>query len=218
MRNIYMLACVGALVLAHSLAGAWHMSAGLRVAAISLQQQAPQLTFSAIRAKTPSELEALTEAMEADAATAVDKVDLGLSRNLAVAHSCLRDFERAAWHAKAAMQSGEPDAEMHFVLGLEAEHRDAQDEALDEYEAAVALDPQCWRALFHVGKIALQYGWAEDAIEYFRRVATINPEHAPTQAFLARLEEMGVDADEVGEVAPPETLELPDGINDIQLD
>ena len=113
------------------------------------------------------------------------------------------------------------DAEMHFVLGIAAEARgsDEYDAALDEYDAAVMLDPQCWRALFHTGKIALSFGWITDAVDYFRQVAEINPDHAPTQALLDKLDELEIDVDELEEAAaPPDegppTIELPDGMGD----
>ena len=37
-----------------------------------------------------------------------------------------------------------------------------------EYEKAVAIDPECWRALFHVGKISLHFGWVGDSVDYVR--------------------------------------------------
>ena len=54
--------------------------------------------------------------------------------------------------------------------GRASERRGDEDEALDWYEKAVDLDPKCWRALFHVGKISLQFGWAADAADYFKQV------------------------------------------------
>ena len=117
---------------------------------------------------------------------------------------------------------------MHFVLGVGAERRDAQDEALEHYEAAVEVDPKCWRALFHTGKIALSFGWPADAVDYFQQVKQINPSHEPTQAFLARLEEAGIDVqawqdgdlrdDENSAESPPQApLDLPNGLNDFEL-
>ena len=136
---------------------------------------------------------------------------LQLSRLLAVAHTSSGDVELAAPHAFAALteagqaaaqpppsEDPQADAEMHFCLGLEAEKRDAQDEALDAYEKAVELDPECWRALFHVGKISLQFGWVADSVDYFKKVRYINPSHQPTQRFLTLLEESGVDAEDLG--------------------
>ena len=157
------------------------------------------LTLTDIRGTPPLELEELVEELEAEAANAFDatgSTDLELSKLLAVAHTCTGDHEVAAPHATTALEIGGPDAEMHFVLGVAAERRDAQDDALEQYEAALAVDPNFWRALFHTGKIALTFGWPADAVDYFQQVAAINPSHAPTQAFLAKLEEAGVNVQE----------------------
>ena len=43
-------------------------------------------------------------------------------------------------------------------------------------------------------KEVLETLWPSDAVDYFRQVAELNPSHAPTQAFLARLEEANVEA------------------------
>lgn len=113
-----------------------------------------------------------------------------------------------------------------FPLHREAERRGEEDEALDSYEKAVDLDPNCWRALFHVGKISLQFGWAADAADYFKQVAAIEPSHAPTKAFLKLLDESGSDLDfsadddedEDDESLPViELPDLPPGIGDIKL-
>ena len=113
------------------------------------------------------------------------------------------------------------------MVRSEAERRGEEDEALDSYEKAVDLDPRCWRALFHVGKISLQFGWAADAADYFKQVAAIEPSHAPTQAFLKLLDESGADLDfasgededEASDDALPviDLPDLPPGIGDVKL-
>ncbi len=149
-----------------------------------------------------------------------------LSRLLAVSHTRLGDHAAAEPHARAAMREG-PDAELLFTLGVAAEARGEQEVALDHYETAISLEPRCWRAMFHVGKVAMQYGEYDTACEYFQQTAAVNPEHAPTAAFLARLKELGDDgiawrtgaADEQGEDAPPppDTPPLPDGLSDFEM-
>ena len=195
-----------------------------------------ELTLDDIRGTPPLELEVLIEELEAAAANALDadgSTSLSLSRLLAVAHTCTGDNGVAATHARAALGVADAaDAEMHFVLGVEAERRDAQDEALEQYEAAVDADPKCWRALFHTGKIALSFGWPADAVDYFQQVAEINPSHAPTQAFLAKLEEAAIDvqewqdanagaggdaADDNDEPAPSELPDMPKEMRDFKL-
>lgn len=162
--------------------------------------------------------------LEAAAANHLDaeaSAHVGLARLLAVAHTCYGDNELAAGHARTALEEGGEDAEMHFVLGVEAERRDSEDEALDHYDDAVAADAACWRALFHVGKICLLNGWVADAVDYLERVAAINPGHKPTALFLQRYGSDSEDAggEEDGEVdgasggasgaAAQPTIELP---------
>ena len=202
-------------------------------------------TLEEVRSTSPLDLEELIESLEADAANTWDatgSVDLVASRLLAVAHSLVGDHELAVPHARAAIdaEGAAPDAEMHFVLGVAAERRDEQDDALGHYDDAVTIDPKCWRALFHTGKIALAFGWPADAVGYFQQVAEINPSHAPTQAFLARLEEANIDlnawqrgedvdgdggaageaaseAEAEDEVEPPAVPDLPDEMGDFKL-
>ena len=204
-------------------------AAGVALCAVDISA----ITLDDVRKTPPLELEEFIEELEADAANSRDatgQVDAALSRLLAVAHSCMGDHENAAPHAQQALEDGPPDAEMHFVLGVEAERRDAQDDALEQYELALEVDPKCWRALFHTGKIALSFGWPSDAVDYFKQVAEINPAHAPTQAFLARLEEAGIDvedwqagkdvdgSDDDGEEGqPPAAPDMPEGMSDFKL-
>ena len=199
------------------------------------------LTFDELRAKPLFEVEVLIEELEAELVNireATQQNDPLASRLLAIAHTLMGDHELAAPHATAALAKGTREgapatelAEMFFVLGVDAEKRDAQDEALEQYERALVLDPKCWRALFHTGKIALSFGWAADAVDYFRQVETINPEFLPAQAFLSKLDEAGVDVDrwQAGEdvdgddaadeeQSPPEAPGMPEGMKDFTIE
>lgn len=147
-----------------------------------------KLSSADVRSKSSDQLEGLIDELEAAAANYADKAgkpSVTLSRLLATAHTCYGDHESSVPHAKAALAEGGEDADMHFLLGVAAERRDDEDEALSEYETALSLDPKCWRALFHVGKIALACGAIDMGIEQFRKVQSINPDHAATNAFLA---------------------------------
>ena len=137
----------------------------------------PDLTLEKLRTTSMDDLEELVEEMEAELANVKDAsgvVDIQLSRLLAVAHTCYGDSDIAEEHATAVLEAGEPDAEMLFVRGLAAERRDAQDEALDAYEAnrAVRLRVATRRAN------ALVAAWKQDAS---RRVL-VEADHA----FVAR--------------------------------
>ena len=209
-----------------------HVSRSRPVVCLRTVEELRALTTADIRSTPPLELEVLLEEIEAEAQTqleATGSADVQYSQLLAVAHTCTGDHEVAEPHARAALDVGSPDADMYFVLGIAAERRDAQDEALDHYESAVNVDPKCWRALFHTGKIALSFGWPADAVDYFRQVAEINPSHAPTQAFLARLEEAGIDVqawqdgdlekneDGDDDLPPQAPLDVPDEMGDFKL-
>jgi tetratricopeptide (TPR) repeat protein len=171
-----------------------------------------------------NELEILIEELEAAAANHRDAEEgrphINLARLLAVAHTCYGDNDLAVPHARTVLANS-IDAEMHFLLGVEAERRDAEDEALEQYEAALAIDPKFWRALFHVGKICLLNGWTADAVDYLEQVAAINPGHMPTVAFLARYgDEELTDEEAVTSPLPlpevhielPKNGELPEGL------
>lgn len=152
------------------------------------EPQLVALTLADVRSCSMDTLEALIEEMEAAAMNHVEAEGgphVHLSRLLATAHICYGDYELAVPHARAALDAG-PDAEMHFLLGVEAERRNEEAEALEAYEDCLNVDPQCWRALFHIGKICLVNGWTEDAVDYLEQVAAINPEHKPTRLFLDR--------------------------------
>lgn len=177
------------------------------------------LTAADVRSLSMDSLEILIEEMEAAALNHFEAESghhIHLSRLLATAHTCYGDNILAVPHARIVLEAG-PDPEMHFFLGVEAERRDAEDEALDEYDAALSIDPGYWRALFHVAKICLMNGWTADAVDYLKQVAAINPSHEPTVAFLARYQEEGASSsaedapsndDAVGQEPPP-AVELP---------
>ena len=79
-------------------------------------------------------------------------------------------------------------------------------------------------------RVPLPWCLSPDAVGFFRQVAEINPSHGPTQQFLARLDEEGVDVDawqagkdvgggaEEGEEATlPEAPDLPDEMGSFKL-
>jgi len=180
-----------------------------------------ELSASDVRAKTTDELEVLIAELEAAAANFVDatpddRPSVTLSRLLATAHTCYGDHELCVPHAKAALDGGGEDADMHFLLGVAAERRMDEDVALDEYETAIDLDPKCWRALFHVGKIALAFGAIDMGIEHFRKVAEINPEHAATKAFLTSFD--ASPAAEAEDDEDEENLPLPESLTSFDVD
>ena len=63
------------------------------------------------------------------------------------------------------------------------------DAALDAYEKALEAEPDHWRTLFHLGKLALSIGLQPQAREYFGQVLEINPAHAATARILDKFQE-----------------------------
>ena len=72
-----------------------------------------------------------------------------------------------------------------------AEKRDEVLEAIDNFEAALEIEPDFWRPLFHLGKASMSVGMISDAHEYLQQVLELNPGHAPTLALMAKFD--GVD-------------------------
>ena len=191
-----------------------------------------QLTPADVRARPMEELEELLEELEAAAANYADASggtpSLALSKLLATAHTCYGDHENCVGHARAALSVGGEDSDMRFLLGVAYERGQDEDEALAQYEAALDLNPDNWRALFHVGKIALNFGAIEMGIEHLRKVSTINPDHAPTRAFLATFDASDPiasdddDEDEesvaAAEDAAEEHLPLPESMQNFDID
>ena len=239
---LYILSSVLSLVVLRSVlpAGAGHRVSPLRLADTAAEQPPLlEMTMDEVRSTAPEELDTLIGELEAAAANFVDasggRPSAALSRLLATAHTCYGDHQLCVPHANAALaedgEVGEDAAAMHFLLGVAAERRDEEDEALDQYEEAIALDPKCWRALFHVGKIAIAFGAIDMGIDHFRQVQAINADHAPTNAFLDRFDASAA-ADEAdaaeGEGEPeeaeadvaelPPELPLPDGLQGFDKD
>ena len=140
---------------------------------------AATLTVQSLRAQPLTALDDIIETLEAELQNKLDATgegDAHVSQLLAVAHTLTGDYECAEPHARSALESGTAcsdaeKAEMHFVIGIAKEQQDVQEEALDAYETALELDPQCWRALFHVGKSQ----WCRDP---FERASPLSSTHA----------------------------------------
>ncbi|MBN1420050.1 MAG: tetratricopeptide repeat protein [Planctomycetes bacterium] len=68
--------------------------------------------------------------------------------------------------------------EYHLLVGLLAERRGQRGEAMDAYERAIAIDPECSRALFRLGYLNDLYGDEDKAIECYERCLEIIPVYA----------------------------------------
>ena len=75
----------------------------------------------------------------------------------------------------------------HVVDSGDGEQRDEGELAIDEYEAAIDLDPDAWRPKFHLGQLCFGVGMVSEAHKYFMQVLQANPEHGPTLAIMEKL-------------------------------
>ena len=146
-----------------------------------------------IRAIAPEELAELTSALQQAVGDAGPLSFSGdatrLSRMLAVALARSGEIELSELSARAVLASTPVDAAMLFLLGVACEARDELDEALDAYEKALEAEPDHWRTLFHLGKLALSIGLQPQARDYFGQVLEINPAHAATARILDKFQE-----------------------------
>ena len=164
---------------------------------VSLVRDAARTSHCRCLAATPRTLDEVRACTDDDLPVAIAQLqtalagDQSLHRLLAAAHARAGNLELAEPHARAALQRESDDAEMLFVIGVAAEKRDEVLEAIDNFEAALEIEPDFWRPLFHLGKASMSVGMISDAHEYLQQVLELNPGHAPTLALMAKFD--GVD-------------------------
>ena len=79
------------------------------------------------------------------------------------------------------------EKQFHYDLGLVYDGREKYPEAKEEYEKALALDPNFGMVINQFGYLYAQMGELEKAIQYFERYAAINPGQANPIDSLAEL-------------------------------
>jgi tetratricopeptide (TPR) repeat protein len=79
------------------------------------------------------------------------------------------------------------EKQFHYDLGFVYENRRKYPEAIEEYEKALALDPNFGFVINQAGYVYAQIGDFEKAIQYFERYAAINPGQANPIDSLAEL-------------------------------
>ena len=125
---------------------------------VSLVRDAARTSHCRCSAATPRTLDEVRACSDDDLPVAIAQLqtalagDQSLHRLLAAAHARAGNLELAEPHARAALQREADDAEMLFVIGVAAEKRDEVLEAIDNFEAALEIEPDFWRPLFHLGK------------------------------------------------------------------
>jgi len=77
------------------------------------------------------------------------------------------------------------EASNAFYAGLEAHNRGALREALDAFARASTLNPSYRRAFERAGALSLELGHSGDAVTYWQRVLTLDPDDAQAQENVA---------------------------------
>ena len=99
------------------------------------------------------------------------------------------DLEDAEARLKRVSRIGDIRAEYHFQLGCLFKAQANREEAMAEYERAIALDPNHKRALFALAFACDLYGDEKQAIEYYQRCVTGRTAHISALLNLAVLYE-----------------------------
>jgi serine/threonine protein kinase/Flp pilus assembly protein TadD len=99
-----------------------------------------------------------------------------------------REFNlRQADKASSKALELEPDlAEGHVAKGLAVSLSKRFDEAEQEFETAIRLDPKLFQATYWFARARLSQGSFEEAVKLFERAAALRPEDWETQHFLAQ--------------------------------
>lgn len=106
-----------------------------------------------------------------------DDVDVELALQLAAALRESGDVEAAKKMLHRFEAEGEALADYHYEVAqcLEVEGDPVQ--AVEVYERAIELDPQCAKAAFRLGHIHDLYGDDDRALEYYQQCVAIEPCH-----------------------------------------
>jgi len=162
---------------------------------VGMSDALEDMTYEKVYELDAKALDDLVEELQVHADAAEEKQNAPhtkVSQLLAVTRTISADVEVAKKHAATALANGEPDAEMHYILGYAAECQGDDDTALEEYDKAIDLDQMHWRAFFRAGNVALNNNVHESAYEYFETVQEIKPDHKPTKMFFDNLRKKGI--------------------------
>ena len=100
-------------------------------------------------------------------------------RNLAKTLGWAGKYDEAARLAQQTLAVlGDGDSESHFLLGSFAAQAGRWDEAVEQYLAAVAIDPGYLEAHLNLADAAIKAGRPELAQEHLRAVLTLQPDNA----------------------------------------
>jgi Tfp pilus assembly protein PilF len=95
------------------------------------------------------------------------------------------DWSGALPELEAAVKRA-PDAdELHFDLATAYEHEGRMEEAKREFEAALRINPQHYKANLMFGRLLGMHGDAKGALPYLQEAVTLRPQLPDGHKFLA---------------------------------
>jgi len=115
------------------------------------------------------------------------------------------DRTNALRHYRALIKDNPYDVEQRSNLGVLLTQLDEFDEAINELQQAVAMDPSYTNALYALGYAYQQKGDNVSAIQQYDLLLDIAPNHAPAQRRKQRLENL-IQSDEEETEAPVEDV------------
>jgi tetratricopeptide (TPR) repeat protein len=124
---------------------------------------------------------AATRAIELDNACASAHLTLGLAYDRS---ATTRDQALLVWHELAELTPDLPEA--HIQLAEAYGAVDMDDDAEESWERALALDPQCLRALWGRALVTLRREGVGPALEHVRAAAEVDQQHEAFVSALAR--------------------------------
>ena len=98
-----------------------------------------------------------------------------------------RDPEQAETELRRAAEINSQYAPLFCNLAMAFVKTGRDDEAQQEYETALRIDPKCRQALLGLGELKLQIGEFEQSREYFMKAADLKFEDHQVHTLLARL-------------------------------
>ena len=122
---------------------------------------------------------------EGDLDTASARLDLALEYNpefvealvnLSLVEIQRRNYDRAEQLAERAKRLNPDFAQVHHALGVLEEHRNDPQLAGEHYRAALAVDPGFAESRANLGRLLLNDGHINPALEQFRKLRETNPE------------------------------------------
>ncbi len=108
------------------------------------------------------------KSLDKSLAHGAEKLQVGLEKACTYRHA--GDYDAAAKELKACENFKDTSAEYHYQLARLAEAQGLYEEAIDFYKAALDLNPEHQRALFHLAYRCDLSGEEEDAIKYYRQI------------------------------------------------